>query len=187
MQGPPCAHHRQKSHTGAKFSHPLTPLQITLHNPSLSAMLSFRDQNTNQHAVLLISLPLLKLLGDQRRRGQITQVATSKRTSPLIPLSSHLVCNQDRMGEGREVVLNFTPSRQCQGRKVLLSAAQKLVFTHDDQRCLGFQYQSKCHNYIPDDTAVQPHYFQVLDTQFSYFSSVRHAELLLLPCILYFQ
>lgn len=47
----------------------------------------------------------------------------SKRTSPKIPVSSHLVCNQDRMREGREVVpfvLNFTPSRQFKGRKVLL-------------------------------------------------------------------
>lgn len=71
-------------------------------------MLSFRDQNTTQHTALLIFCLLLKLLGDQWRRDLIAQVAISKKTSPLLLVNSHLVCNQDRTGEGREVVLNFT-------------------------------------------------------------------------------
>lgn len=107
MQGPPCVHHRHKSHAGAVFSSSYT-LQVTLHNPSLSTMLSFSDQNTIRHTVLLISFPLLKLLGDQWRSGHIAQLATFKKTSPIIPVRSHLICHQDRMGEGREVILNFT-------------------------------------------------------------------------------
>lgn len=101
------AHHRYKSHAGAVFSSPYT-LQVTLYKPSLSVMLSFRDQNTTQHTVLRIFCPLLKLLEDQWRRCQIAQVATSKTTSPGIPVNSHLVCNHDRMAEGREMFLNFT-------------------------------------------------------------------------------
>lgn len=82
-------------------------------------MLSFRDQNTTQHIVLLISCPPLKLLGDQWRSGllKIAQVATFKTTSLIIPERSHLVCNQDRMGDGREVVLNFTFPDSSRSRK----------------------------------------------------------------------
>lgn len=129
MQGPPCAHHRYKSHAGAVFSFPYN-LQVTLYNPSLSAMLSFRDQNTTQHTALLIFCPLLQLLGDQWRRGQ-------RITSPLIPVNSHLVCGSGQEGR-RELRSQFHPSRQFKERKVILSAVQKQTFTHDDQKCLGF-------------------------------------------------
>lgn len=116
MQGPPCVHHRYNSHAGAVSSSSYT-LQVTLHNPTSSVMLSFSDQNTTQHTVLLISFPLLKFLGDQWRSGRIAQPATFKKTSSVIPVRSHLVCDQDRIGEGREVILNFTFPDSSRSRK----------------------------------------------------------------------
>lgn len=175
MQGASCAHHRYKSHAGAVFSFPYK-LQVTLYNPSLSAMLSFRDQNTTQHTALLIFCPILQFLGDQWRRGQ-------RKTSPLIPVNSHFLCDQDTMGEG-SWVLSFTlPDSSRRGkwysqlyRNRHLPMMTKSAWAFSTRANALTTYQMTQHLAWPD-------YFQVLDTRLSYFSSDRHTRLLLLLCV----